>query len=129
MPVIVYCGLQSEYTPNKMSYPSSYEDEEPIETFQDVTTMTNSHLKQAMDEIHDDRKYLSRKVRKHTKGVWSEDDVYMMEQMNKWAKMVFDELMRRSDEQAKKLKLVKSAPKESALWDKESLSSTSNQRI
>jgi hypothetical protein len=95
-----------------MSYPSSYEDEEP---FQDITMMTNSHLKQAMDEIHDDRKYLSRKVRKHTNGVWSEEDAYMMEQMNKWAKMVFDELMRRSDEQAKKLKLVKCATKGSAL--------------
>jgi hypothetical protein len=92
-----------------------YQDEEPIEPFTDITTLTNRQLSQAMYEIDDDRKYLCRKVRKHTKGIWSDEDAYMMEQMNKWAKIVFDERMKGSDEQAKKLKLIKSDMTESAL--------------
>lgn len=126
-------------------------DEEPIQPFTDVTTLTGRQLGQALYDVDEERKYHSRYVRKHHGGVWTEEDDEMMASMNKWARMVFDEIMKRSKErEAAKGKEVKkdegddeeakeaeepaenlnpkaSEKQEPALGDKESLSSTSNQ--
>ncbi len=104
-----------------------YEEDEPIQPFQDVTKMTGSELIQAMYEVDDDRKDLSKHVLRRQKNVWSDEDNYMMDQMNKWAKMVFDELQKRGQEKRKNLNTGPSQQGQSALTDKESLSSTSNQ--
>jgi len=105
-------------------------DEEPIEPFTDVTTLTGRQLNQALYDVDDERKDLSRHVRRRQGGVWTKEDNEMMDQMNKWAKMVFDELLKRSkehEEPAENLNPKASEKEESALGDKESLSSTSNQ--
>jgi hypothetical protein len=106
------------------------EDEEPIEPFTDVTTLTGRQLNQAMYDVDDERKDLSRYVRRHQGGVWTKDDEHMMENMNKWARMVMDEIIKRSkepEEPAENLNPKASEKQEPALGDKESLSSTSNQ--
>jgi hypothetical protein len=110
-----------------MSYPPWYDELDPIEPFQDVSKMTISQLNQAMYEVDDDRKELSRDVRRYKKGIWSDEDNHMMEQMNKWARMVIDEIWRRGEEKRKNLNNAASENQQSALGDKESLSSTSNQ--
>jgi len=105
-------------------------DEEPVIPFTDVTTLTGRQLSQALYDVDDERKDLSRYVRRRQGGVWTKDDDEMMDQMNKWARMVMDEIIRRSkepEEPAENLNSAASEKQESALGDKESLSSTSNQ--
>jgi hypothetical protein len=129
-------------------------DEEPVVPFTDVTTLTGRQLSQALYDVDDERKYHSRYVRKHHGGVWTEEDDEMLASMNKWARMVFDEIMKRSreretakgeegekekeddegaeeakesEEPAENLNPKASEKEQSALGDKESLSSTSNQ--
>ena len=105
-------------------------DEEPVVPFTDVTTLTDRQLGQAMYDVDDERKDLSRYVRRRQGGVWTKDDDEMMERMNKWARMVMDEIIKRSkerEEPAENLNSKASEKSQSALGDKESLSSTSNQ--
>ncbi len=105
-------------------------DEEPVIPFTDVTTLTGRQLEQALYDVDEERKYHSRYVRKHHGGVWTEEDNEMMASMNKWAKMVFDEIMKRCkerEEAKEKLKPTASEKEQVHLEDKESLSSTSNQ--
>ncbi len=105
-------------------------DEEPVQPFTDVTTLTGRQLSQALYDVDDERKDLSRYVRRHQGGVWTKDDDEQMESMNKWARMIVDEMIRRSkerQEQKENLNPKASEKQEPALGDKESLSSTSNQ--
>jgi hypothetical protein len=102
-------------------------DEDFVVPYTDVTTLTDRQLMQAMYDVDDERKDLSRYVRRRQGGVWTKDDDEQMESMNKWAKMVWDEILKRGEEERKNLKSAASEKEEARLTDKESLSSTSNQ--
>lgn len=106
-----------------MSY--HYEENDEIEPFQDVLILTSSELQQAQWEVDQDRKDLSRSVRRKG-GTWSDTDMKMMDSMDRWAKMVLDELLRRGEEQRKKLNSNSAEISSVHLQDKESLSSTRN---